>query len=84
MKKNIKHYTFILLYDFHPIIPILLFEKTICNMGTYIAFEGNRTITPNYTSEDLNPHTKGVLGFNSLLACDRCKIKMFHINSSMV
>ena len=37
-----------------------------------------------YTSEDLNPHTFGVLGFNSLLASDRCKIKMFHFNSSMV
>jgi hypothetical protein len=37
-----------------------------------------------YTSEDLNPHTKGVLGFNSLLASDRCKIKMEHFNSSTV
>jgi len=37
-----------------------------------------------YTSEYLNLHTKCVLGFNSLLASDRCKIKIFRFNYSTV
>ena len=42
--------------------------------------EMNSFLFDPYTSEDLNPHTKRVLGFNSLLASDITLVRIINIS----